>query len=32
MAGYQSHVVKPVDTLELATVVASLAGRTARQR
>jgi PAS domain S-box-containing protein len=27
MAGYQSHVVKPVDAAELVTVVASLAGK-----
>jgi PAS domain S-box-containing protein len=28
MAGYQSHVVKPVELAELVTVIASLAGRT----
>ncbi|HYO10878.1 MAG TPA: ATP-binding protein [Tepidisphaeraceae bacterium] len=28
MAGFQSHIVKPVEPAELATVVASLAGRT----
>ncbi len=30
LAGYQSHVVKPVEPAELITVVASLAGRTGR--
>jgi DNA-binding response OmpR family regulator len=30
MAGYQSHVVKPVELAELVTVIASLAGRTER--
>jgi CheY-like chemotaxis protein len=29
-AGYQMHVAKPVDPTELATVVASLAGRTGK--
>ena len=28
LAGFQIHVVKPVDTVELVAVVASLAGRT----
>ena len=28
LAGFQSHVAKPVDPAELAAVVASLAGRT----
>lgn len=31
-AGYQMHIPKPVDPAELATVVASIAGRTARSR
>ena len=30
LAGFQTHVVKPVDVVELVAVVASLAGRTGR--
>ena len=30
LAGFQTHVAKPVDVVELAAVVASLAGRTGR--
>jgi len=32
LAGYQSHVVKPVEPAELVTVVASIAGRTGQVR
>ncbi|MGH8700846.1 MAG: hypothetical protein ACREVR_06675, partial [Burkholderiales bacterium] len=31
-AGFQMHVVKPVDEYELVTVVASLTGRLSRRR
>jgi CheY-like chemotaxis protein len=30
LAGFQTHVAKPVDVVELVAVVASLAGRTGR--
>ena len=32
LAGFHTHVAKPVDVVELVAVVASLAGRTGRQR
>jgi CheY-like chemotaxis protein len=31
LAGFQTHIAKPVEPAELAAVVASLAGRTASQ-
>ena len=32
MAGYQTHLAKPVDPAELVAMVASLTGRTGRDR
>lgn len=32
MAGYESHIAKPIDAGELVAVVATLAGRTGRAR
>jgi hypothetical protein len=31
MAGYQSHLAKPVDPTELVAMVASMTGRTGRR-